>query len=99
MLQCYMLTNKINNKQQTAVDWQFDQLSIENLLGIFTHDQLTRVMEILEQAKEMEKEQIVDAWISDRQFIIWSGDKDDITDDEINELANDYYNETYGDNK
>ena len=46
-----------NNKQQTAVDWQFDQLSIENLLGIFTHDQLTRVMEILEQAKAMQKQQ------------------------------------------
>ena len=48
-----------NNKQQTAVDWQFDQLSIENLLGIFTHDQLTRVMEILEQAKEMEKQMTI----------------------------------------
>jgi hypothetical protein len=43
----------MSNKQQTAVDWQFDQLSIENLLGIFTYDQMTRVMEIVEQAKEM----------------------------------------------
>jgi hypothetical protein len=50
-----------NETKQTAVDWQFDQLSSENLLGVFTYDQMTRVMEILEQAKEMEKEQIIDA--------------------------------------
>jgi hypothetical protein len=46
-----------NEKQQSPVVFAFDQLTSENLLGIFTHDQQTRVMEILEQAKEMEKEQ------------------------------------------
>jgi hypothetical protein len=86
-----MLTNKINNKQQTAVDWQFDQLSIENLLGIFTYDQLTRVMEILEQAKEMEKKQIINAF--------WNGDNTDCTSEQnIEEFAEQYYNETYGGN-
>lgn len=52
------MTNEI---QQTAVDWQFDQLSNENLLGIFTHDQMTRVMEILEQSNKKFKEQIMEA--------------------------------------
>ena len=51
-----------NEIKQSAVDWQFDQLSSENLLGIFTHDQQTRVMEILVQAKEMDKQQKKDAW-------------------------------------
>jgi hypothetical protein len=51
-----------NETKQTAVDWQFNQLSSENLLGIFTHDQMTRVMEILEEAKEIEKEQIINSY-------------------------------------
>jgi hypothetical protein len=74
-----------NNKQQTAVEW---------LQSIELQRDLT--LADWKQAKEMENKQIIDAWISDRQFIIWSGDKDEFTDDEINELANEYYNKTYG---
>ena len=81
--------------KQTAVEWIYVEL-YKFLSG---KSEFQEANDILNKAKEMEKEQIVDAWISDRQFIIWSGDKDDITDDEINELANDYYNETYGGNK
>ena len=80
-----------NNKQQTAVDWQFDQLSSENLLGIFTHDQMTRVMEILEEAKEMEKEQILDAWDN--------GWHEHINPPEVITTSMDYYKETYGGKK
>jgi ABC-type uncharacterized transport system substrate-binding protein len=72
-----------NNKQQTAVEWQFDQLSSENLLGIFTHEQMTRVMEILEQAKEMEKEQIMQAHYAPKYGC----------------FTEDYYEQTYGGNK
>jgi hypothetical protein len=60
----------MTNNKQTAVQWQFDQLSSENLLGIFTYDQMTRVMEILEQAKEMEKKQIEDAELRSKEIII-----------------------------
>ena len=50
-----------NNKQQTAVEWQFEQLfnSFEKFNnGEYTFDEyLKRNLEIREQAKEMEKEQ------------------------------------------
>ena len=50
-----------NNKQQTAVEWQFEQLF--NSFEKFNNDEYTfdeylkRNLEIIEQAKEMEKEQ------------------------------------------
>jgi hypothetical protein len=77
-----------NEIKQSAVDWQFDQLSSENLLGIFTHDQQTRVMEILVQAKEMEKEQKANTWNN----AINAFEKDKW------ESFEQYYNETYGGN-
>jgi hypothetical protein len=44
-------------KQQTSVDFAFDQLASKNLLGIFTYEQHTEFMELFKQAKEMETEQ------------------------------------------
>jgi hypothetical protein len=85
----------MTNNKQSSVEW----LQLVLVDTILTHEQVMQTIGLFEQAKEMEKEQIVDAWISDRQFIIWSGDKDEFTDDEINELANDYYEQTYGGNK
>jgi hypothetical protein len=79
-----------NDKQQSAVDWQFDQLSSENLLGVFTYDQMTRVMEILEQAKEMEKEQIINA---NRDGVDMVVDKKDFISGEQ------YYNKTFNTNE
>ena len=53
-------------KQQTAVEWQFEQLfnSFEKFNnGEYTFNEyLKRSLEIFEQAKEMEKEQIIDAY-------------------------------------
>jgi hypothetical protein len=82
-----------NETKQTAVDWQFDQLSSENLLGIFTHDQMTRVMEILEQSNKMFKEQIEDA-------IYWGNIKgyDEHKRTWIDDEDQQYYNETFGGN-
>ena len=74
------MTNEI---QQTAVDWQFNQLSNENLLGIFTHDQMTRVMEILEQSNKMFKEQIMEAHYAPKYGC----------------FSEDYYEQTYGGSK
>jgi hypothetical protein len=49
----------MNNKQQTAVDWLYN-----NLKSHFKHDGdlLEAVQMSYEQAKEMEKEQIVNTW-------------------------------------
>jgi hypothetical protein len=77
-----------NETKQTAVDWQFDQLSSENLLGIFTHDQMTRVMEILEQSNKMFMEQIEEAYWEGGQDVPMSGNQ-----------CTEYYKETYGGNK
>ena len=55
-----------NNKQQTAVEWQFEQLfnSFEKFNnGEYTFDEyLKSNLEIRAQAKEMEKEQKKECW-------------------------------------
>jgi hypothetical protein len=76
-----------DNKQQTAVDFIFDELASKNLLGIFTYEQFKQVEEILNQAKEMQKEQMIDfanAYSAQDQYKI---------------SAKDYYKENYGGNK
>jgi len=82
-----------NNKQQTAVEWfsvRRDVLEIEVRLGklspIEYAEELTKADE---QAKEMEKEQIINAFCN--------GDNTDCTSEQnIEEFAEQYYNETYG---
>jgi hypothetical protein len=63
----YQIKSFRNNKmKQTAVEWQFEQLfnSFEKFNnGEYTFNEyLKRSLEIFEQAKEMEKEQIIDAY-------------------------------------
>jgi hypothetical protein len=81
-----------NNKKQTAVEWQFEQLfnSFEKFNnGEYTFNEyLSRNLGIREQAKEMEKEQIEDAY--------WEGGIDVPTN---GERCQQYFNETYGDDK
>ncbi len=68
-----------NNKQQTAVEWLIEKCACADL-----RPELWEI--IKQQAKEMEKEQIQDAYKADMY---------PIGDDE----AEQYYNETYGGNK
>jgi len=72
-----------NNKQQTAVEWQFEQLfnSFEKFNnGEYTFDEyLKSNLEIRAQAKEMEKEQMRPLTPIER--------------------ANLWFEQTYGDNK
>ena len=69
------LYNPNNVAQQTAVEWLFDQIPLEwTIKG--------SAKKIFEQAKQMEKEQIVNAWIA--------------TDNQLQRIAAEqYYNETY----
>jgi hypothetical protein len=62
--------------KQTAVEWFEDQVGHNSLMG------LKEFNEIFEQAKEMEKEQIVNAY-NDCE---WTGDHED---------GEQYYNETF----
>ena len=66
-------------KQQTAIEWLFDNVYM-------AHSELS---EKLEQAKKIEKEQIINAF--------WNGDNTDCTSEQnIEEFAEQYYNETFG---
>ena len=74
-------TNMTNNKQKTAVEWLFAEL--KNHLDMPSH----HANEILEQAKEMEKEQMKIA------FEIY---RDLLSHYEDGSAFEQYYNETYG---
>jgi len=64
-------------KTQTAIEWLLENSHI------IPKTELNK-SELIKQAKEMEKEQIKDAYNKDRNF---TGYQDD---------ADEYYNETYG---
>ena len=79
----------MSNKQQTGVEWLFTMLNNPNRNQEFAN-------KLLQKAKEMEKEQIVNTWseatapqheigLSDASYVIAQIKK-----------AEQYYNETYG---
>jgi|LakMenE01Jun11ns_1017448.scaffolds.fasta_scaffold5585948_1 hypothetical protein len=73
--------------KQTAVKWLIKKLTNrEN--GIFDGFPHLSVGEIYEQAKEMEKQQIIDAIDSFYDYKNWS--------DELPTKGKQYYNETFG---
>jgi hypothetical protein len=71
--------------KQTATDWMFDQLweTPKDKLAWF---------KILMDAKEMEKEQILDVWID-----AYTTNMKAVTRCNFTMWANNYYNENYGD--
>lgn len=70
----------MSNKQQTAVDWLIDQ--VEDFLGLLPID-------MIEKAKELEKQQIIDAHLD--------GAKNWVLDEKSDkQRANEFYKETYG---
>jgi hypothetical protein len=72
-----------NNKQQTAVEWLMDNVYIDPNPELYAKFQ---------QAKEMEKEQVIDANVAGMEFI-------PVDPNRHQEDAEQYYNETYGGNK
>jgi len=79
-----------NNKQQTAVEWLISQMPEDYMKSI--------PFELAEQAKEMEKEQIVNADLNATKRTA-KGVNADVSIRRVKELAEQYYNETYGGNK
>jgi hypothetical protein len=83
-----------NNKQQTAVEWLAEQMEILHYDYWAEHiskdEKNQRLKQLKEQAKEMEKQQIIDAYdlgsLSDMQY------PDPKT---LIENAEQYYNETF----
>lgn len=69
-----------NNKSVTAVEWLIEQL--------IPKDQHEGIMDIIQEAKEMEKQQIIDAFIE-----CW---KENMPEGyECKQSAEYYYNETF----
>jgi hypothetical protein len=71
----------MSDKQQTAVDWIEQQMMEGNL----------SLKEILEQAKEKQKQQSINDFVA--------GNKLDFYDGTEKECAEQYYEQTYGGNK
>ena len=76
-------------KKQTAVEWFVDQLSSYTTTdgNIISHHQ--NITHLFEQAKEMEKEQIIDAYENG----LYDGDGRNRSHYNMN--AEQYYNETF----
>ena len=79
--------------KQTAVDWLIGRFNYEGFIGTYCDEEQIKskrqlMIEIIDEAKEMEKQQIVDAHFAaqmeDLQF--W---------DEAKQEALEYYNETF----
>ena len=80
-------------EKQTAVEWLIDQLEgddskIARVIGLKKYNSL------IQQAKEMEKQQIVKAW-DDADYAYFSSKETGIDF----ENGKEYYNEEYGGNK
>lgn len=74
--------------KQTAIDYLIEQMNIQGFFGVYcTEDKIDEnrklMAQIINQAKEMEKEEIIDAYYYDPN-------SDDIKDD-----GEQYYKETY----
>ncbi len=70
----------------TAVEWFADK--VDNLIPFISDNTSKKFCELVEQAKEMEKQQIIDAF--------WNGDNTDcLSEQNLFEFAEQYYNETY----
>jgi hypothetical protein len=57
------------NKQQTAVEWFMEKIGEKQPNGLYVIDTLHDVQNVFQQAKEMEKEQMIDfAWECQEMF-------------------------------
>ena len=81
----------MNDKQQTAVEWlvcQLQQTRDWQRVINEANQSSTSVRNVIEQAKEMEKEQIITAW-----GYGWLNDYK--SDDDVKDSAKQYYEQTY----
>jgi len=74
--------------KKTAVEWQHIELS----KFLYGKSEFTDANDILIKAKEMEKEQMIDAWSNG-----WLNDYQ--SDEDVKNSAEHYYNETFNTNE
>ena len=87
--------NCIKN-QSTVVDWLYEQIE-QSLLTVGYSGTKYKMPNLKKQAKEFEKNQIIDAWKDNRDMIYYDEDKDELSESTKIELAEQYYKEKYGD--
>ena len=71
--------------KQTAVNWLVEQIKSDQNQKALSASEW---MEVIEQAKDIEKQQIMDAWANGEGY----------NDEEAKEMAKKYYKETYESN-
>ena len=96
----------MSRNEQSSVEWFFDQLeekgdawetpSIRNIQ--FNLD-VSEYLALKQQAKAIHEKEIRNAWSSDRQYVLYDSDKDELSQDTIDDASEQYYNETFGGNK
>lgn len=75
----------MSNKKQTAVEWLLNEISLTTILD-------KEDVKLFKQAKELEKQQIIDftnSFINEHTFGDYDGNV------QINKTVEDYYNETF----
>ena len=82
--------------QQTSVEWLFERI---NLFCMFTDGIPDEWSEALEQAKQMEKEQIIDAWQEAYVTGCVVGSNDYTNENEETDNGAYYYDQTYNQNQ
>ena len=85
------MEKKVGN--QTAVEWFVEQLNQKiDYIPLDKSDMWDMIIDIAQQAKKMEKEQIKFAWLS-----AWKDSMLNLLNDECyQELVDEYYEKTYG---
>ena len=74
--------------KQTAIEWLWNNLT-DDMIGELSPEQIKSIYQLIEQAKEMEKEQIEGAYIDGAMGAF----------DKTYKGMHEYYNENYGGDK
>jgi HEPN domain-containing protein len=82
--------------KQTAVEWLIEQIESGKIEIVYSNKihSIKCIPEIIDQAKEMEKQEIINAYRDGR-----SDQQSEKPSRFYNRMAEQYYNETYGGNK
>jgi hypothetical protein len=79
------------SKMKTAVEWLVEQFTYKTTKGIYTTDGVDNVTAIVEQAKEMEKQEmnkVAEVWWNEGASYMYDGKREF-------ESFEQYYNETF----
>lgn len=87
----------MSNDKQSSFDYFHDRVMemISRKRPMTSND----VAQTWLDAKELHKQEIKNAWSDSRDIIFYDSDKDSLSEETANDLAEQYYKETFGDNK